>query len=196
MQVSDKEREQEQKIMNYGFRAFCGLLAIIVLPGLWSEIFPSAGAKLPEKSQPVLEAKVVEPKVVKPKTWNVESKEFKRKFYDTLLNALRKKGTHKWDSLVITKLATNSDNTVDTLVFKTTYKRRAYKLGSPVHERDANDVLNTAEEILRKAKVLETGWGGTHILCEAEGKRILDDKLPPVIIWNPSLGFSSLWAYQ
>ena len=196
MQVSDIEREQKQFIKVIG----CTLLGCVVFTafvGTVSRVLnESAEAKLPEKSQPVVEAKVAEPRVAKPKEWNVESKVFKRKFYETLLNALRKKGTHKWDALTISAWKTNSDNTMDGVCFTTTYKRRAYKSNFPGFERDSKDVVNTAAEILRKAKVLEAGWGGTLITCTAEGKRLVEDTSPPFILWNPDFGMSYRRAWQ
>ncbi len=100
----------------------------------------------------------------------------------------RKTANPKWDSLVLKDFEVNSDNTVDNVGFQIIYKRHAYKLNSPVHNRDMQNVVDATKDFLQKARALEVSGffsGGTLIYCSGQGKRIWDDQLPPVVMYGP-----------
>ncbi len=182
MQVSDKEREQEQKIMNYGFRAFCILLAIIILPGLWSEMFPSAGAKLPEKSQPVVEAKVADPKVVrKPKRGfgskleKYETKTplnesvVKQKLLSNLSRFLQNKISKNTKLDVKSLRLTWVDGYIASVTFDLDYDSEPE--GYATVARDTGRVVQAATQLL---KSLDWDWR-TWVFCEAHAT-LYDDE--------------------
>lgn len=129
----------------------------------------------------------VQPKA-KPKPLDVNSEEFKKQFRNTIYDHLRKTANPKWDSLVLKDFEVNSDNTVDNVGFQIIYKRHAYKLNSPVHNRDMQNVVDATKDFLQKAGALEVSGvfsGGTLIYCSGQGKRIWDDQLPPVVMYGP-----------
>ena len=95
--------------------------------------------------------------------------------------------------LIVEDYGVKSDNTADNVGFKIIYKRYAYKLDSPVHNRDMQNAVDAARNFLQNAQALEASAflsGGTHIYCSGHGKRIWDDKLPSVIMGNCPLGMA------
>ena len=191
MLVPDKAEEREFIKVVGGTSLGCLVFAVLI--GLIVRVHNEGSAQA--NTQEVQEV----PDKEQPKRPNVNSGEFKRKLRNTVYGYLKKTANPKWDSLVLKDYGVNSDNTVDHVGFKIIYKRHAYELYSPVTYRDMQNVVNAARKFLQNAQALEANEflsGGTRIYCSGHGKRIWDDKLPPLVIDDMPLGMEVGIGFQ